>query len=965
MCYGLFRRFGSFTLRRLKTTLVILVFIPSAGLGRTASSAPGVPQSDESIHGLVFPLIRVVSLWGQAATSPETRPAKNPKLSTPLADLARATAQQRGPIPKGQRIAPPAGFSIASMPKPVRDAVQTRMMRINNDAEVQVYILVTEVTDQNLHAIQDAGARIELQDKRQRIVQARVPVSRLEEVGALPFVRFVRLPDYGVRQTGSVDTEGDAVLKADQVRSMLGVDGSGVRVGVISDGINGVFATGCTTCGPTGATPSPISTGDLPIATGTRNASGILTSVSGGVTAQSFRSDGDLEGPLQPGCVEPGAGAEGTAMLEIVHDLAPGATLYFANSGTSLEFEEAVDWITANADVGVDDLGFFTPPYDGTSAVSANTANALNNSANPVRAYLTAAGNYARIHYAGQYVDSGTDGTAYVGLPGDLHLFEGTAATSDVLGWGASLADGIDLPAGANVIIQLTWNDPFGASSNDYDLFLVQSSTGAVVEYSIDPQTGTQDPVEFLSYINNTGAEDLYYIYIQNSQNLAVPRTFDMFIWSNPCAGPGPIRFGPNHENHNYNTVASSVPAESDAGGSPVSVISVGASNWQTPDAIDWYSSNGPTPDGRLKPDVTGIDGVSVTGAGGFNPGGTVSPSFTGTSAAAPHGAGVAALLLQAAPCLLNGSQGALSSTTARTELRNLVLSNAVDLGASGPDDVYGYGRIDALAAASVTIPTAEAGSNQIVSGTGASGASVTLNGGASSDPVGCPLTFSWTGSCGSASGINPTVTCPFGTNSESLTVTNNGVTLSQAASLQITVTNFVITASPSTASVTPGRSAAYVLTINGQNGAFTNLVSLACSGLPSRSTCSFSPSSVTPGTSGATSNLTISTTAPSALSGAPFGPPPAYQLLFLLTAFLLVTVAILRKHERVRAPVLYLASGLLILVVALQVACGGGGGGGGGGPTNPGTPAGTYTVTVAGTAGSLTNSVPVTLTVQ
>jgi hypothetical protein len=56
------------------------------------------------------------------------------------------------------------------------------MMRINNDAEVQVYILVTEVTEQNLRELQNAGVRIELQDKRQRIVQSRISVARLEMV---------------------------------------------------------------------------------------------------------------------------------------------------------------------------------------------------------------------------------------------------------------------------------------------------------------------------------------------------------------------------------------------------------------------------------------------------------------------------------------------------------------------------------------------------------------------------------------------------------------------------------------------------------------------------------------------------------------------------------------------------------------------------------------------------------------
>lgn len=915
-----------------------------------------------------FEILQPRLLMGQQTPSPESPPGKHPKLTTPLAQLARSTPQLRGPIPQGQRVAPPPGFSMETLPKSVQDAMRARMMRINKAGEVQVYILLTEVTDSNLQELRNAGVRIELQSQRRRMVQARVPVSRLEEVGALPFVRFVRLPDYGVRQTGSVDTQGDAVLKADQVRSMLHVDGTDVRVGVISDGINGIFATSCTTCGPTTATPSPISTGDLPNATGTRNVSGILTSVSGGITAQSFRSDGDLEGALQPGCVEPGAGAEGTAMLEIVHDLAPGARVFFANSETSLEFEQAVNWVAANAEVGVDDVGFFTPPYDGTSSVSANTANALNNSANPVRAYFTAVGNFARMHYAGQYVDSGVDGTATVGFPGDFHLFQPTSSTSDVLALGSRIADPIYLPAGANVAIQLVWNDPLGASGNDYDLFLTQDTTGTLVQQSRNPQTGTQDPVEALAYTNNTGAAGYFDIFIQNSQNKAAPRTFDMFILSNPCAGPGPARLASTGEDHNYNTVSGSIVAESDAGGSPVSIISAGAANQATPDTIETYSSNGPTLDGRLKPDVTGVDGVSVTGAGGFgsSPPGTFPQTFFGTSAAAPHGAGVAALLLQADPCLLNGTTGARDSVTARTNLRNLILNNAVPLGSSPPNNVFGHGRIDALAAANQTIPTANGGPAQTVSGTSSSGARVSLNGGTSSDPNGCPLTYNWTGTCGNASGVNSTVTCPFGTNSQTLTVTNNGVTLSQPSSVQIIVTNFAMSASPSSASVSRGQSATYTVTIKPKFGSFTNAVSLACSNLPSLSPCSFSPSSVTPGAGGATSALTISTTAPSASFREPIGQPPFQGLWIGLMALSLIVFAGLRRFARTRSMALYVSAGLLGFSFALVAGCGGGGGGGGGGgPTNPGTPAGTYSITVTGTAGSLQNSAPLALTVQ
>ncbi len=900
-------------------------------------------------------------LVGSQVALLKPRPPKHPKLSTPLADLVGAVPQQRGPIPKGQRIAAPPGFSVEALPKSVRDLVRAGKMRINKDAEVQVYIQVAEVTDENLQQFQAAGVTVELSDKQQRIVQGRVPVTRLEEVAALPFVKFVRLPDYGLLGTGSVDTQGDTVLKTDQVRSLLGVNGSGVRVGVISGGIAGIFATGCTTCG--GVSGGPISTGDLPNATGTRNASGVLTSVSGGIIAQSFRTDGDLE------MHNASPNAEGTAMVEIVHDLAPGAQLLFANFDTSLEFNQAVNFLSANADVVVDDIQFVAlpplilgaMPYDGTSAVSTNTAGAFNSNGNPVRARFVIPSNFARQHYREDFFDSGVDGAPIVGFPGNLHLFQPTADTSDVLGLGRTVTDVIDLPAGATVVVSLIWNDPLGASNNDYDLFLLRKGIFGclnfpdVVARSIDPQNGTQDPVEKIGYTNSTGADDDFCIVIQNSQNTAGVRNFDMFVLSAP-----PLPLVPTEENHNYNTIRSSITAPGDAGGSPVSVITVGAANWATPDSIEVFSGNGPTTDGRLKPDVIAVDGVSITGAGGF------SNPFSGTSAAAPHGAGVAALLLQSSPCLLTGSAGARTPVDGRTILRNLLTSTAVDLGIPGSDNVFGFGRLEALAAANRTIPSANAGPNQAVNGTSASGASITLNGTASSDPNACPLTFNWTGACGTATGANPTLICPLGINTMNLTVTNNGVTLSAPSNVQIAVTDFTASTSPNSVTVRAGQAATYTVSIAPQFGPFSNAVSLTCSNLPALSSCTFSPSTVTPGGSTATSTLTIPTTAPSAFLIPPLGQKdgtPLYAFFLASPALTLFGMGLVGGKLRKGRLGFYLSLVLLAGFLVLHAACGGGGGGQ---PApRPGTPTGTFTITITGASGSLQRSTTGTLVVQ
>ena len=208
-----------------------------------------------------------------------------------------------------------------------------------------------------------------------------------------------------------------------------------------------------------------------------------------------------------------------------------------------------------------------------------------------------------------------------------------------------------------------------------------------LVAASVNPQTGTQDPTEVVAF-QNTGISGFFDIVIDKYAGVA--KTFDLFIICLGCAG---LPNGDLSEPiHNFNTPGSSVPNQGDASGG---VISVGAINASDPgnDTIAFYSSRGPTNDNRIKPDVTGIDCVSVTGVGGFG-----SP-FCGTSAAAPHIAGIAALLLECNPELLAGEPGD-SPSADRTALRDALLNNAVDLGTAGVDNTYGYGRADALASA-------------------------------------------------------------------------------------------------------------------------------------------------------------------------------------------------------------------------------------------------------------------------
>ncbi|MGH9795683.1 MAG: IPT/TIG domain-containing protein, partial [Candidatus Acidiferrales bacterium] len=229
---------------------------------------------------------------------------------------------------------------------------------------------------------------------------------------------------------------------------------------------------------------------------------------------------------------------------------------------------------------------------------------------------------------------------------------------------------------------------------------------------------------------------------------------------------------------------------------------------------------------------------------------------------------------------------------------------------------------------------------------------------------------------------------------------------------------DFALSANPTAVTVARGQSGMSTITATPMNGSFGNAITFSCSGLPAQSMCAFNPTSVTPGANAATTQLTITTTAPAMIPGAPLSyrwtPPPVYVLPLTLLALLLFAAGSKLKGIRaarwllpahagqrgglspcraVRFQARWTASGhrtpeigealrhiasrdiarrkraiamachvaAVLILVGLAVACGGGGGG----TPNQGTPTGTFSVTVRGTAGAVQRTTVVTLTVQ
>jgi hypothetical protein len=210
----------------------------------------------------------------------------------------------------------------------------------------------------------------------------------------------------------------------------------------------------------------------------------------------------------------------------------------------------------------------------------------------------------------------------------------------------------------------------------------------------------------------------------------------------------------------------------------------------------------------------------------------------------------------------------------------------------------------------------------------------------------------------------------------------SNGLAGSQqAVPMSGTGEGFTLTpaaGSSASATVAPGQSAKYTLTVAGEGG-FNQSVSFSCAGAPLEATCTVSPASVTAGNTPVNVTVTVTTTAPSASaprSGPPFPSAPRARLPLgvLMVAMALAATALLRllwkKSESVRWRLALVSVTLEALMVVTVMGCGGAvSSSGGGGRNDPGTPTGTYTLNVQGIAntgtGALSRSVQLELVVR
>jgi hypothetical protein len=168
---------------------------------------------------------------------------------------------------------------------------------------------------------------------------------------------------------------------------------------------------------------------------------------------------------------------------------------------------------------------------------------------------------------------------------------------------------------------------------------------------------------------------------------------------------------------------------------------------------------------------------------------------------------------------------------------------------------------------------------------------------------------------------------------------------------------DFTMGITPASASVPAGQPAIFTLNVNPTTGSFPGNVSFVCSKLPALTTCGFNPTQVGAGSENSDVTFTFATTAPAPASR-------TATLAIFFPAFPIAGLMCLKRRKAPRELRQAILASLLLLLSFGLLSCGGLQGNGGGGSGSPGTPPGTYSITVNAICGSITHTAQVSLTV-
>ena len=335
--------------------------------------------------------------------------------------------------------------------------------------------------------------------------------------------------------------------------------------------------------------------------------------------------------------------AHGTWVAEAVMDIAPGASLYIVSPWSRGDTNSAVDWmVSQGVSVIVSaETSLFDGPGDGTSPFGDSPLRTVDRAVAGGIIWANVAGNGAQRTWFGPY------STVELGDSRFLK-FDGSDIFNDML-----------LDAGDRIRVQLRWDDSWSGASRDFNLFVWDFDAAGFVAYSYDLQVGEsgQVPYEELRYQVPSGGR--YAVGVAHGSG-GTPDWLQVTVW-----GVDSIE---------YYTESGSIgnPGESANPG----MLAVGASPWYNSRIIAPFSSRGPTPDGRVKPDIVGAD----CGATALLPLNVHGDGFCGTSQSAAHVAGMAVLVRQGFPHLT------------AAQVASYLKDNAEQRGSPDPNNTWGHG---------------------------------------------------------------------------------------------------------------------------------------------------------------------------------------------------------------------------------------------------------------------------------
>ncbi len=343
-----------------------------------------------------------------------------------LRQIEQLTREKRSWTPTQRKIEPNLLLEYKRRKGLPAHAAPLPLASVEIDADGTTLVdIKAEVTPDLVRRIEDAGGVVVSAHPRSKALRARVPLDVLEEIAVSADVRSIR-PAARARLRKINTSQGDVAHRAAAARAQFGADGSGVMVCAISDSVESLA-----TLQASGDLPSNVF---------------VLPGQSGSGTS------------------------EGTALLEIIHDLAPGANLGFAtaNGGKAQFAQNIVGLRNAGCDIILDDAFYLTEPVyqDGPIAAAIDQVTADGG------IYFTAAGNGGNLNdgtsgvWEGNFSNSGIDTGA-----GFAHDFGG----GDVLN---------TMTVSPPFAIILQWSDRQGASANDYDLFVLNANATQVLAAS-------------------------------------------------------------------------------------------------------------------------------------------------------------------------------------------------------------------------------------------------------------------------------------------------------------------------------------------------------------------------------------------------------------------------------------------------------------------------------------------------